>query len=95
MSYENKDTILYSTTKHAKKALGTAIRKALVEEGVKVINIFLGSTDTPMQERIQKNKGNIYDPKKYMPSKEVAEIVISILKIPTNMTISDITLTPF
>ena len=48
-----------------------------------------------MQERIKKNKGNIYDTKKYMPSKEVAEIVISILKIPTNMTISDITLTPF
>ncbi len=95
LSYENKDTILYATSKHAKKALATAMGKALAKEGIKVTNIFLGSTATPMQERIQKNRGNIYEPKKYMPSKEVAEIMISILKIPSNMTISDITLTPF
>jgi len=91
----NENTSLYASSKHAIKAMAKSLRKEILKDKIKVTNIFLGSTDTPMQEKVQKIKGNVYDPNKFMPAKDVADTIISILRIPKNMTITDITLLPF
>ncbi len=87
-----ENSSLYASSKHAMKAMAKSLRKELLEDKVKVTSIFLGSTDTPMQEKVQEIRKNVYDPNKFMSAKDVANTIVSILKIPKDITITDITL---
>jgi NADP-dependent 3-hydroxy acid dehydrogenase YdfG len=80
----------YSATKHATRALTESLRKELAKDKIKVTSFYLGSTATPMQEYVQKEMGNEYEPKKYLSPKEVASIVVSILKLSKNVAVTDI-----
>lgn len=80
----------YSATKHATRAFTNSLRKELAEDRIKVTSFFLGSTATPMQEYVQKELGNKYEPEKYLSPNEVADTVIHVLKLSKNVTITDI-----
>lgn len=81
----------YAATKHALRAMATSLRKELKGFCVKVTSLFCGSTDTPMQETVQMARNNIYDSKKFMNPEEVGKIIVSILKLPNEVMISELT----
>ena len=83
---------LYSSSKHALKALATTLRKEIATSNVKVTNIFLGSVDTPMQEKVQKIRNIKYDPTRFISAKNIAEVIMFIIKMQKNLEISDITI---
>ena len=71
----------YAASKHALTAIAKSLREEVGPAGVKVISIFPGGTDTPMQEQIQHTEGNVYIPAKFMPAGYVADAVLQALKI--------------
>lgn len=80
----------YSATKHATRALTDSLRKELAKDKIKVTSFYLGSTDTPMQEYVQKELGNEYEPEKYLSPAEVAGLVINVLNLSKNVAVTDI-----
>lgn len=84
----------YSASKHALKALSKSLHKELLKDGVKISNLYLGATNTPMQEEIQKKKGNVYKKEKLINTDDIAEFLILILKKSNSLTIPDITFLP-
>ena len=84
----------YSATKHALRALSKSLHKELRNEGIKISNLYLGATDTPMQRNVQINKGNEYNNKKFINPDEIAEFVLFLIEKSKNMTISDVTILP-
>lgn len=80
----------YSATKHATRALTDSLRKELAKDKIKVTSVYLGSTATPMQEYVQKELGNEYSAEKFLSPIEVADIVIDILSLSKNVSVTDI-----
>jgi short-subunit dehydrogenase len=90
-----KNTSQYSATKHGLRAFADSLSAEVREKGIKVVNIFPGATDTPMQEQIQAKEGNRYDPEKYLPAVLVANTIIQIVNQPQISWITDLTIKPF
>jgi len=84
----------YAATKHALKAVADSLREELNEAGVRVLSVFLGSTATPMQERIHKIEGRIFRPELLCQPSDVASIVISSLLLPKTAEVTDIIIRP-
>jgi len=82
----------YSATKYALKAIADCLRKESKEDKIKVLSIFLGATATPMQEKVQKHKGNKYDPETFMATHQIAEIILLELKKSKTTMITDMTI---
>lgn len=82
----------YSATKHAKRAIADSLRKELKNDKVRVSSLFLGSVDTPMQKKIQQLKGSkSYNPESYISPVVIADLVLFILKMPSQASVTDIT----
>lgn len=84
----------YAASKHAMRAMADSLRKELRTNRVRVTNLFLGSVDSPMQEKVQNLKGNSYDPSQFINPAEIAKMIITILSLSNNVTITDITIRP-
>ena len=84
----------YSATKHALRAWVNSLRLELSGLGVKIINIFPGATDSPMQHYVQKFEQQEYDAKKFIPTSQLADIVVKALKVPDITVVSDIVVKP-
>ncbi len=82
----------YSATKYALKAIADCLRKENKEDKIKVLSIFLGATATPMQEKVQKHKGNKYNPDTFMATHQIAEIILLELKKSKTTMITDMTI---
>lgn len=82
----------YSASKFALRAIADCLRKECREDKIKVLSIFLGGTATPMQEKVQKSKGNKYDPEGFMATHEIAEIIVLELKKSKSTMMTDITI---
>ena len=81
----------YSASKHALKAIANSLRKELINDKVRVSSLFLGSVDTPMQVKNQKLKGiHTYNPDNYMTPDIIAEIVLFMIKLSNQASITDI-----
>ena len=84
----------YAASKHALTAIAKSLREEVSPYGVKVISIYPGGTDTPMQELIQQIEGNDYHPAKFMSAKYVADSVLQALKISDASITLDIIIKP-
>jgi NADP-dependent 3-hydroxy acid dehydrogenase YdfG len=84
----------YSATKFALKAIADCLRKEVKKDSIKVLSIYIGGTASPMQKVVQESKGNVYDPENFMPSHEIAEIVLLELKKSKTTMITDMTIKP-
>lgn len=84
----------YSATKHALKALANSLRKEISKSRTRVTSLYLGSTNTAMQEKVQKLRGISYNSSIFMDAKEIANVVLFVINLPKNMTITDMTLLP-
>lgn len=83
----------YSATKRALRAIADSLRKELKKDKVRISSLYLGSVDTPMQQKVQQMKGNEeYDPDLFIPSEVIADFLIYILKMPGQAMVTDVTI---
>lgn len=82
----------YSASKYALRAIADCLRKETKNDKIKVLSIFLGATASPMQEKVQKHKGNKYDPEDFMSTHQIAEIILLELKKSKTTMITDMTI---
>ncbi|HEV2318743.1 MAG TPA: SDR family NAD(P)-dependent oxidoreductase [Verrucomicrobiae bacterium] len=84
----------YSATKHALKALADSFREELNPLGVKVLSVFLGRTATPMQQKVHDWEGQDYHPDRLIQPAQVAESVVSALRLGSQAEVMDIRIRP-
>ncbi len=91
-SWENHSQ--YSATKYALRAVADSLRKEMLPNGVRVLSVFPGRTDTAMQEHVQKMEGNEYNPKCFLEASEVALSIVCSISLSEGSAITEITIRP-
>jgi NAD(P)-dependent dehydrogenase (short-subunit alcohol dehydrogenase family) len=84
----------YAATKHALKAVADSLRDEVNASGVRVTSIFLGRTATELQRTIFAAEGRPYPPERLIQPADVAEVVLSLLRLPRTCEATDIVLRP-
>jgi NADP-dependent 3-hydroxy acid dehydrogenase YdfG len=84
----------YAATKHALRALADSLREEVNQDGIRVLSMFLGRTATPMQAAIHEAEGRAYEPERLIRPEDVASIVVSVLRLPRSVEVTDLTLRP-
>ncbi len=84
----------YAATKHALKAIADSLREEVNDRGVRVLNVFLGRTATPMQARIHEVEGRGYHPEELIQPEQVATVVANALALGREAEITEIRMRP-
>lgn len=84
----------YGAGKHALRAAVDALRQEVNGDGIRVLSIFPGRTDTPMQEAVLASEGRRAPAGTLMRSQDVAAMVLAALKLPRSAEVTDITMRP-
>lgn len=84
----------YAATKHALKAIGDTLRLETGAHGLRILNVMLGRTATPMQEEVCRLEGSIYEPTKFLQPDAVASAVVSAMTLPASAEVTDLYLRP-
>ena len=84
----------YSISKFGLKAAADGIRERLNHQGIRVTSIFLGRTDTPMQQLIHNIESSHYNPAKLIQTSEIAELIVQLITISRSSEITDIVMRP-
>lgn len=81
----------YSASKYALRALADALRDEESGAGVRVTTVYPGRTATPMQETVHRHENRAYEPERWIAPETVATTVLTVLDLPRDAEISDIT----
>jgi NAD(P)-dependent dehydrogenase (short-subunit alcohol dehydrogenase family) len=84
----------YAATKHAMKAVADSLRDEVNANGVRVMSLFLGRTASERQRAIFAAEGRPYPPERLIQPADVAELVLSLLRLPRTSEVTDILLRP-
>ena len=84
----------YAATKHGLVAIADAFRDELEADGVRVISVYPGRTDTPMQETVRQFEDKPYDPAVLLRPEDVASMVLHTLELPRGAVVKNITVLP-
>lgn len=84
----------YAASKHALKAIADGLREEVNPSGVRVLNLFLGRTATPMQAWTCRQEGREYRPELLIQPEDVAAVVVSALLLPRTAEITEIRMRP-
>ena len=84
----------YAATKHAMKAVADSLRDEVNGKGVRVTSVFLGRTATELQRAIFAEEKRPYPPERLIQPADVAEIVLSLLRLARTSEVTDILLRP-
>lgn len=84
----------YAATKHALKAITDSLRDEVNPDGVRVLNVFLGRTATPMQVAVHESEGKTYKGEYLIQPEDVAMMVINALRLPRTAEVTDIRIRP-
>jgi short-subunit dehydrogenase len=85
---------LYSSAKLALKGLADCLRAEINPYGVRVISVYPGQTDTPMQQQLHAQEGRDYRPERLMRPQDVAEAVLNALSMSPSAEVTDIYIRP-
>ncbi len=88
-------TGFYAATKAGLKAFADGLRTEVNKHEVRVISIYPGSSNTPMQKEIARKNNKKYIPELLLQPEDVAEVVINTLKLPLTAEITDVFIRPF
>jgi short-subunit dehydrogenase len=80
----------YAAAKHALRAMTDALRQEVNAFGIRVLSVFPGRTDTPMQAGILAAEGRIAAAGALMRPEDVALMVIAALKLPATAEVTEI-----
>jgi len=84
----------YAATKHALKALADSLREEVNADGVRVLSVFLGRTDSPMQEAVHQMEGRVYHPERLIQPEDIASAVINSLSLTRSAEVTEISIRP-
>jgi NAD(P)-dependent dehydrogenase (short-subunit alcohol dehydrogenase family) len=83
---------VYGTSKFALRGYAEALRQE--EPGVRVCTLYPGRTATDMQRAVRAAEAGDYDEAAYLRPDTVAGVIASVLNLPPDATITDLTLRP-
>lgn len=84
----------YAASKHGLKALADALRAEEQGHGVRVTSVYPGRVATPMQEKVHRQEGKVYDPSEWIDAESVATALVTALDLPPDAEMTDITVRP-
>ena len=84
----------YAAAKHALKAATDALRHEVNATGIRVLSLYPGRTDTPMQAAILAAEGRSAPPGALMRPEDIACMAIAALKLPPTAEVTDIVMRP-
>jgi len=84
----------FAATQHAMKAVADSLRDEVNAAGVRVMSLFLGRTASERQRAIFAAEGRPYPPERLIQPADVAEVVLSLLRLPRTAEVTDIVLRP-
>jgi NAD(P)-dependent dehydrogenase (short-subunit alcohol dehydrogenase family) len=84
----------FAATQHAMKAVADSLRDEVNANGVRVLSIFLGRTATERQRAIFAMEGRPYPPERLIQPADVAQVVLSLLRLPRTAEVTDIVMRP-
>jgi len=84
----------YGASKHALRAWVESLRVELMGTEVKIMSIFPGSTDSPMQQYIQKIEKRDYRSDRFLSADHLANVIVTALKADPLTVVSDIVVKP-
>jgi NADP-dependent 3-hydroxy acid dehydrogenase YdfG len=90
----NANAAQYSATKHAIKAIADTLREEVNPAGLRVLNVYIGRTATPMQETIHSIEGKTYCPERLLQPDDVASVVLNALSLPPTAEVTEIHIRP-
>lgn len=88
------ETAAYAAGKHALKAAVDVLRQEVNPDGIRVLSIFPGRTDTPMQQAIHAVEGRDLRPETLMRPEDVASMILAALALPRSAEVTDIIMRP-
>ncbi|WP_329455507.1 SDR family oxidoreductase [Streptomyces sp. NBC_01497] len=84
----------YAASKFGLKALADALRGEEKPNGVRVSTVYPGRTDSPMQEKVHQQEGKDYDGSRLIDPESVATAILTVLDLPRDASIDDMTVRP-
>ncbi|MCR2826538.1 SDR family oxidoreductase [Microbacterium sp. zg.Y909] len=84
----------YAASKHGLKALADSLRAEEAAHGVRVSSVYPGRTATAMQERVHEQEGRDYDPAAFIDAGSVVTSILTVLDLPRDAQIPDLTIRP-
>jgi short-subunit dehydrogenase len=84
----------YAASKHGLRAATDALRQEVNADGIRVLSIYPGRTDTPMQDAILAQEGRVASPDALLRPEDVAAMILAALMLPSSAEVTDITLRP-
>jgi NADP-dependent 3-hydroxy acid dehydrogenase YdfG len=84
----------YAAGKHALAAAVDVLRQELNPDGIRVLSVFPGRTDTPMQQAVLAAEGRSAGPGALMQPDDVAAMVMAALRLPRTAEVTDIVMRP-
>lgn len=88
------DNAAYARTKRGLKDFADAFRDDVNHAGVRVSSIYVGRTDTPMQEAVHQHEGRPYRPELLMRPEDVVHVIVSAMSLSERAEIMDVTVRP-
>ncbi|MFL6163640.1 MAG: SDR family oxidoreductase [Jatrophihabitantaceae bacterium] len=82
----------YGVSKFALRGYAEALRQE--EPGIRVSTVYPGRTDTDMQRMVRAAEAGSYQPADYLRPATVAGVIVSVLQLPADATITELTVRP-
>jgi NAD(P)-dependent dehydrogenase (short-subunit alcohol dehydrogenase family) len=90
----NVNAAAYAAGKHALRAMADSLRRELNSDGIRVLTVFPGRTDTPMQGTILAHEGRVAEKDTLLPPSDVAAMILASLLLSKSAQVTDITMLP-
>jgi NADP-dependent 3-hydroxy acid dehydrogenase YdfG len=88
------ETAIYAATKHALRAAADALRQEVNKDGIRVLSVFPGRTDTPMQSLVQQAEGRRIAPDRLLSPDDIAAMIIAALRLPARAEVTELAIRP-
>jgi NADP-dependent 3-hydroxy acid dehydrogenase YdfG len=84
----------YAASKHALRAVADSLRAEVNPLGIRVLSLYPGRTDTPMQRALLAEEGRAPEEGKLLAPEDVAAMILAAALLPRRAEVTDITLRP-
>ena len=88
------DAVMYAAMKQAVRAVADGLRQEVNADGIRVVTVAPGRTDTPMQQWVHEYEHRPYEPERLLHPEDVVEVVIAALSIGPRGEVTDVSLRP-
>ena len=88
------DHTLYAVTKRGLRAFADGLRDEVNADGVRVLSVYAGRADTPMQEIVHEHEERPYRPEFLMRPGDVVHVVLAALALPASAEVTEVSVRP-